>query len=212
MTEFTNTRERRPGEPTDSVSHAGDFQPNSRGRRTRRRRRYLFVVIPAMLLTLAVLLSSSVSCTMIGAYSGISFDLTSVLAHASMPADVHACVQSSCVSFTVEQWGTGGGVVCFADSCRRGRTWGKGYKIHAPPAEMHSWDGGFPVMQVYDPSLSWLPVTVRLNVTDQTGNLIFDSSTRVQAHIHQPNGPNCEPTVYQGSVVAMRTGRLVAQT
>ena len=109
MTDLTNGRARQSGDPMDSVSDVGEFPPNAKGRRTRRRRWYLFAVIPAMVLTIGVLLYSRGLCTMIGASSGIHIDLSSVLADASTPVHVHACVQSSCVSFTVEQMGSGGG-------------------------------------------------------------------------------------------------------
>ena len=213
MTDLTNGRARQSGDPMDSVSDVGEFPPNAKGRRTRRRRWYLFAVIPAMVLTIGVLLYSRGLCTMIGASSGIHIDLSSVLADASTPVHVHACVQSSCVSFTVEQMGSGGGEVCFADSCPLGRTWPEdSFQIHAPSAERNLWDpAGFPVVQVKDPSLSWLPITVRLNARDGAGNLIFDSSARVQPHMYQPNGPNCKPTVYGAAVVATRAGRLVPE-
>lgn len=104
--------------------------------------------------------------------------------------------------------------MCFADSCPPGGGWAEdGFRIHASPAESNWWDpAGFPVVQVKDASLSWLPATVQLTVRDRTGNLIFDSTARVQPHMYQPNGPNCEPTVYGAAVVATRTGRLVAET
>jgi hypothetical protein len=67
-------------------------------------------------------------------------------------------------------------------------------------------------VEVNDPSLAWLPVTVSLTMRDRAGNLMFVSSARVQPHMYQPNGPGCEPTVYGAEVVATRTGRLVPQT
>jgi hypothetical protein len=62
------------------------------------------------------------------------------------------------------------------------------------------------------PALTFLrPIWVRLRVTDQAGNSIFDSSSLVQSIMFQPNGPGCAPTVYSGGVVATPTGRLVPQ-
>ena len=83
--------------------------------------------------------------------------------------------------------------------------------IHAQ--RQRDWEmQGIQVVQVKDPALAWIPVTVRLTVEDQEGNAIFDSSAWVRPDRYQPNGANCEPTVYTEQVVATRTGRLVLQT
>jgi hypothetical protein len=52
---------------------------------------------------------------------------------------------------------------------------------------------------------------VRLRVSDQAGNPIFDSSALVRPDKFQPNGPSCAPFVYQDRVVATRTKGLVPQ-
>jgi hypothetical protein len=49
------------------------------------------------------------------------------------------------------------------------------------------------------------PVPVRVTVVDQTGREVFQGHTRVTPHKVQPNGPDCPPTAWVGSVVA--TGR-----
>jgi hypothetical protein len=165
-----------------------------------------------LLLTIGVRLYARGLCTYIGADSGVQFDLTPVLAHAAMPVHVRACVRS-CVSFTVEKWGSGGLEVCYADSCPPPKPYASDWiRIHASRGE-GNWQPSGPLgaVQVIEPTLAWLPVTVRVTMTDQAGNPIFDSSARVQPHMWQPNGPGCEPTVYSAGVVATRTGRLVPE-
>lgn len=41
--------------------------------------------------------------------------------------------------------------------------------------------------------------------------VVFEDSTSVDLTIHQPNGPGCEPTVYQGTVEVTRGGDLVSR-
>lgn len=196
----------------DSDSDTGDV-PSDPKRPTRRRHRYLFALIPAILLALTMIISGTRSCTALGAYSGISFDLTPVLAHASLPVHVRACIPSSCASFTVEHWGSEGLAVCDGAKCP---------PLPAPNAAMIQfiddqrqrdwWITGILVVQVNDPELtSWRPITVRLRLSDQAGNSTFDSSTLVKPHMFQPNGPGCDPTTYSERVVATPTGRLVPQ-
>ena len=193
--DLTETPERQSVDPVDSDSHAGDIPPNRKGHRNRRRRWYLLAVIPAMLLTVGVILAAEGLCTKIGAYSGVKFDFTQVLADAARPVHVRACVPSSCAYITVKKRSSDGSIPI------RGPGFGR------------DWDAfSSGVVEVNDPSLAWLPVTVSLTVRDQAGVPIFDSSARVQPHMYQPNGPNCEPTVYGAKVVATRTGRLVPQS
>jgi hypothetical protein len=213
MTELTNTPERQSRDPMDSDSDTGDIRPNPKRHRTRRRRWYLFAVILAVILTLAVGLFSKHMCTAIGAYSGISFDLNPVLAHASSPVHVRACIPSSCASFTVEHWGSGGFAVCDAPKCPPLPAPNGASAIEFIQQRQRDWEmQGILVVQVKDPALAWIPVVVRLTVEDQEGNAIFDSSAWVRPDMYQPNGPNCDTTVYTEEVVATRTGRLVLQT
>jgi hypothetical protein len=210
MTERTNTPERQARDLMDPDSGTADVPPDPK-RRTQRRRWYLFALIPAILLALTTILSGTRSCTALGAYSGISFDLTPVLAHASLPVHVRACIPSSCASFTVEQWGSEGFAVCDGPKCP---------PLPAPNGAMIEfiddqrqrdwWITGILVVQVNDPELTfWRPITVRLRVSDRAGNSMFDSSALVKPHMFQPNGPGCDPTTYSGRVVATPTGHLV---
>jgi hypothetical protein len=195
--EPTNTPELHFSDPMDSDSDAGNIQSNPKRRRTRIRRWYLFAAVILVMLFLALqgLLLYSSGCTQVAAYSGVSFDLTSVLAHAARPVHVRACVPSSCASITVKKRSSDGSI-----------------PIHGPGIG-REWDPlGSNVVRVNDSSLAWLPVTVRLTVEDQAGDPVFDSSARVQPHFYQPNGPGCEPTAYGAAVVATRNGRLVPQT
>jgi hypothetical protein len=168
MTELTNTPERQPLDLMHPDSNTADVQPDPKRHRTRGRHRYLFALVPAIFLTLTMILSMThISCTALGADSGVSFDLNPVLAHASLPVHVRACTEL---------------VRCILG------------------------------VQVKDPALTfWRPIWVRLRVSDQAGNSIFDSSALIQPHMFQPNGPGCVPTVYSREVVATPTGRLVPQ-
>ena len=49
------------------------------------------------------------------------------------------------------------------------------------------------------------PVPLRVTVVDQAGREVFQGHTQVTPHKVQPNGPDCSPTAWVGSVVA--TGR-----
>lgn len=218
MKELTNTSERQSSDP-DSDSDVNGTGPKLQTRRTRRLRRYLFPpLILVGVLALTVIFISVTFCTFLGAYSGVSFDLSPVLAHASMPVHVRACVASSCVLLTVEQWGSGGIEVCWASPCPR---WLEPRSAHDIRIRTRDEDGwavvGALVVDVRDPALAppWpatvRTVTVRLNMKDQTGNAIFDSSAVVLLRRFQPNGPFCSPTVYRGSVVATSDGHLVPQ-
>jgi hypothetical protein len=66
---------------------------------------------------------------------------------------------------------------------------------------------------VFDPSLTSEPITVRVTMTDEGGNTIFDSSAQVQpqdvfaTYEIQP----CYPDTYDAAVVATPAGRLVSQ-
>ena len=213
MTELTNTPERQARDLMDPDSGTADVPPDPK-RRTRRRRRYLFALIPAILLTLTMILSMThISCTALGAYSGISFDLNPVLAHAPLPVHVRACIPSSCASFTVEHWGPGGFAVCDAPKCPQLPAPNGASVIELIDAQrQRDWEMWGMVVQVKDPALTfWRPITVRLRVSDQAGNSIFDSSALVKPHMFQPNGPGCDPTTYSEGVVATPSGHLVPQ-
>jgi hypothetical protein len=159
----------------------------------RRRLRRLWYLVPLALVMLLTIAAVSVhNCTLIGADSGVSFDLKPILAHASGPVHIYGCVAGSCGSVTFDRCG---------HTC----------------VPIRPWDGRW---DWYSASSLWLlnpgltssaPVAVRLNVKDQDGNSLFDSTAVVQLRRWQPNGAFCSPTVYQGSVVATLDGRLVPQ-
>jgi hypothetical protein len=213
MTELTNTPERQPKDLMHPDSNRADVQPDPKRHRTRGRHRYLYALVPAILLTLTMILSMThISCTALGADSGVTFDLNPVLAHASLPVHVRACIPSSCASFTVEHWGSEGFAVCDAAKCPPLPAPNGASAIEIIDASrQRDWEMvGILGVQVKDPALtSWRPIWVRLRVSDQAGNSIFDSSALVQPTMFQPNGPGCAPTVYSRGVVATPTGRLV---
>ena len=154
MTELTDTPERQPHDPVDSDS--GDIPPTPKRHRTRRRRWYLFAVILAVILTLVVTLSSKHMCTAIGSDSGISFDLNPVLAHASLPVHVRACIPSSCASFTVEPWGSEGFAVCDERKCPQLPAPNGASEIELFDAQrQRDWEmQGILVVRVKDPALA----------------------------------------------------------
>jgi hypothetical protein len=181
----------------DFDSAAGDLRPNPK--RPRRRRWYLLAVIPVIAVVLTALAASRIfsggSCHLIGfepePYSSVGFDLAPALAKPARPIHVRACVPSSCAFITVKKLIseplTGPGV---------GSDWlqlGPRYVV------------------VKDPSLTLEPITVRVTMTDQAGNPIFDSSAQVQPQMFEPNGPGCSPTWYEASVEATYAGRLVQE-
>ena len=212
MKELTNTPERQARDLMDPDS--GTAVPPDPKRRTRRRR-YLFALIPAILLALTMSLSVTRFCTALGAYSGVSFDLNPVLAHASMPVHVRACIPSSCASFSVEHWGSGGYAFCDGPKCPPlPEPNGASIIAFMDPQEQRHWEfQGILGVQVKDPALTfWTPIWVRLHVSDQAGNPIFDSSALVRPHMFQPNGPGCDPTTYSARVVATPTGQLVPRS
>lgn len=193
MTEFANTPERPSGGlVTDSAT--GDLRPHPK--RPRRRRLYLLALIPVILMALAASrVVSHGGCTLMGIdpepYSGVGFDLAPALAHPARPIHVRACVPSSCASIIVKKLisepFTGPGV---------GSDW-----VQEGPR----------YVVVKDPSLTVEPITVRVTMTDQAGNPIFDSSAQVQPHRYAPNGPGCSPTWYEANVEATYAGRLVQE-
>jgi hypothetical protein len=92
----------------DSDSDGEDIRPNPDRYRTRRRRWYLFagLILVVLLLALQGTLFYSNGCTLIGAYSGVSFELSQVLEDAARPVHGRACVRSSCRSITVKKLGS----------------------------------------------------------------------------------------------------------
>jgi hypothetical protein len=180
MTELTNTPERQPKDLMHPDSNRADVQPDPKRHRTRGRHRYLYALVPAILLTLTMILSMThISCTALGADSGVTFDLNPVLAHASLPVHVRACIPSSCASFTVEHWGSEGFAVCDAATCPPLPAPNGASAIEFIDASrQRDWEMvGMLGVQVKDPALTfWRPIWVRLRVSDQAGNSIFDSS------------------------------------
>lgn len=178
--------------PALMVSDSNVKQGGSNPKRRRIRRLwYLVPLALVMLLTIATFFSMTF-CTYATADSGVSFDLKPFLAHSSGPVHIYGCVAGSCASATFDRCGP---------TC----------------VPIRPWDGKW---DWYSASSLWLlnpgltsstPVTVRLNVKDQDGNSLFDSTAMVQLQRWQPNGAFCSPTVYQGSVVATLDGRLVPQ-
>jgi hypothetical protein len=70
------------------------------------------------------------------------------------------------------------------------------------------WIAGILVVQVNDPELTfWRPITVRLRVSDQAGNSIFDSSALVKLSMFQPTDQAAIPHLFRESRHA--SGRLV---
>lgn len=167
--------------------------PNPQRRRVRRR----FYIVPLAIVLMAVLgvsLGGFTYCTLLTASSGVSFQLKSLLAHASGPLETYVCVASSCASLTVERCGAN----CISVRKRDGHLW-----VHVE---------GTWVLKVGNLApTSPMPVTVRLKMNDQAGDPVFDSAAVVQLREWQPNGAFCPPTVYVGSVVATSDGRLVPQ-
>jgi hypothetical protein len=224
----------------DSDSDSGEIRPDPKRHRARRRRWYLFVLVPAILLALTMILSGTRRCTALGASSGVSFRLNPILAGASSPVHVRACVARlgggsvpgrgfaisreqvvgtighlsigrSCAVFTMERWGSKSFALCDGPTCPQ---------LPAPNGaiamEIFNTERNWELqdswaVQVIDPALTSTPITVSLSMKDQAGNSIFDSSAVVQPHKFQPNGPFCDPTVYTGRVIATGTGRLIPQ-
>jgi hypothetical protein len=53
------------------------------------------------------------------------------------------------------------------------------------------------------------PVEVAVKISDESGRLVFDDRATVTPTKKQPNGPDCEPTVWVGRVLATVGGDLV---
>jgi hypothetical protein len=52
------------------------------------------------------------------------------------------------------------------------------------------------------------PVEVAVKISDESGRLVFDDRATVTPTKKQPNGPDCEPTVWVGRVLATVGGDL----
>jgi hypothetical protein len=122
------------------------------------------------------------ACTLVGAASGVMFEIPAAL------------VPDAAASYRLR--------ACADESCME-------------------WDthGGEPTMNgVALPSGDWPGlVTARLTITriDAATNaeeIILDASTSVEVTLYEPNGPDCEPHVFMGSVRATADGRLEAVT
>ena len=117
-------------------------------------------------------------CTEIGADSGVIFDLDVVEGLAESNLPVRI---HACVERT-----------CVTRTTTRSDGPGR-------PAFVH----------VLAPSLSHEgPVRVLLQITDWSGQRVFDASNTVRVRKYQPNGPACEPTAYVASVTATAHGEL----
>jgi hypothetical protein len=196
MTELTNTPERQSRDPTDSPD-AGNVRPNPESHRTRRWRWYLLAVIPVIpviLLTLAVSrIFSGGRCITVGIEPEPSFGRD--LRPGALP----------------RPRGEGGT-----------RSWLRAELLLIN--DRRAWPGpdsragflsdwrpeGTRVVHVFDPSLTSEPITVRVTMTDEGGNTIFDSSARVQPEYGFATYeiPPCYPDAYEARVEAQSTGRL----
>lgn len=215
MTELTNTSERQSSYPMDSGSEADDIRPDPKRRRTRRGRWYLLATIPVMFLTLMVCVAATLpaGCTLQGHLpepeTGVFFDVDPFLADEARTVHARACVRerysglkfampkpsSSCASFIV-----------YAD-----------LPLHREDPyydEVDPWSDGA-VNQgdprrlfIEEPPLTWeQPVAVRLTMTDQAGNSIFDSSAVVQPYTVSYE-PSCYGVKDVARVVATPAGGL----
>jgi hypothetical protein len=195
--ELTNASDGLFDGPNDSDSDTDEIRPNPKREPTRRRRWYLLAVIPVIPLILVTLALSRIfsggSCIAVGIEpeprSGVTFDLAPFLAHAARPVRVRACVPSSCSSMTIKRG---------PDPIR-----GPGFLSDWRPE-------GTRVVHVFDPSLTLEPITVRVTMTDEVDNTVFDSSARVQPEYSFADYevPPCYPDAYEARVEAQPTGRL----
>jgi hypothetical protein len=183
----------RAARPALMVSDSDVKQGGSKPKR-RWIRRLWYVAPVALVMLLMVAATGIYYCTALGPGSpDVTFRFMSLRDYAAPPLDVYACVESSCTLLTIEGWERNS--VSFRTR--------DGHSV----TDVSRWG-----VTVREPMLtSSEPVIVGLNVTDQTGNQVFDSTAVVQVQKLQPNGPYCSPTVYVASVIAMRDGRLVPQ-
>src|SRR4029453_10253037 len=117
---------------------------------------------------------------------------------------VRACIPSSCASFTVEHWGSEGFAVCDAATCPPLPAPNGASAIEFIDASgQRDWEMvGMLGVQVKDPALTfWRLIWVRLRVTDQAGNSIFDSSALVQSIMFQPTDLNWASLINQSMSV-----------
>jgi hypothetical protein len=156
-------------------------------------RRLWYVALVALVMLLMVAATAIYPCTGGSISSEVTFRFMSLRDYAAPPLDVYACVESSCTLVTIEGWQRNS--VSFRTQ--------DGHSV----IDVSRWG-----VTVREPMLtSSEPLIVGLNVTDQTGELVFDSTAIVEPRRLQPHGTFCPPTVYVATVVATSDGRLVQQ-
>jgi hypothetical protein len=159
----------------------------------RRRIRRLWYIAPVALVMLLIAdIGIFGYCTAMGAPpTGVTFRFMPLRDYTAPPLDVYACVETSCTLLTIEGWEL--------------HSVSYGTRDRHSVADVSRWG-----VTVRAPMLtSSEPVTVRLKVTAQTGDPVFDSTAIVEPRKVQPNGPFCPPTAYVATVIATSDGRLV---
>jgi len=156
-------------------------------------RRLWYVAAVALVMLLIAAGGAIDICTGGSISSEVTFRFMSLRDYTAPPLDVYACVESSCTLVTIEGWERNS--VSF-------RTQDEHSVI-----DVSRWG-----VTVREPILtSSGPLIVGLNVTDQTGELVFDSTAIVEPRRLQPNGTFCPPTIYVATVVATSDASLVQQ-
>jgi len=160
----------------------------------RRRIRKLWYVAPVALVMLLVAAGGAFGICSGGSISlEVTFRFMSLRDYTAPPLDVYACVESSCTLVEIEGW---------ERNSVRFRTQ-DGHSV----IDVSRWG-----VTVREPILtSSEPVIVGLNVTDETGEPVFDSTAIVEPRKLQPNGAFCPPTAYVATVIATSDGRLDPQ-
>lgn len=102
---------------------------------------------------------------MIGAFSGVRFDLQDWVAAHPTATQIRACVENVCRQLD--------------------RPYLMGMELVGP-----------------------VSVKVSLTIADKHNVVLFDARATVPLHKFQPNGPNCDPTVWQAAVAPTDAGRL----
>jgi hypothetical protein len=181
----------------DPALMVSDSDVKQGGPKPKRRwiRRLWYVALVALVMLLMVAATAIYyPCTESGPGSSeVTFRFMSLRDYAAPPLDVYACVESSCTVLTIEGW-------------ERNRVSFRTQDGHSV-IDVSRW-----AVTVREPMLtSSEPVMVLLEVTDHTGDPVFDSTTIVQPRKLQPNGASCPPTAYVATVVATSDGRLVPQ-
>jgi hypothetical protein len=156
-------------------------------------RRLWYVALVALVMLLIAAGGAFDICTGGSISSEVTFRFMSLRDYTAPPLDVYACVESSCTLVTIEGWQRNS--VSFRTQ--------DGHSV----IDVSRWG-----VTVREPMLtSSEPLIVGLNVTDQTGEPVFDSTAIVEPRKLQPNGTFCAPTVYVATVVATSDASLVQQ-